>query len=822
MTRQLLLKVVLTLSVFFAAGGLSAQTTAQRTYVITGTAIDSTTQKGLEYATVAVTDTAMKIIAMNATDANGKFSIDVKQGGELIFNIESLGYQPYTKNIKLDGTPTKIDMGSVALSGSIAIKEVVVAAFKPLVRADVDKLIYSVEADPEAKTSTLLEILRKVPQLSVDGEDNVTLNGQSNYKVLVNGKNSSMYNNNFKDIIRSLPANSIKDIEVITNPSTKYESEGIGGIINIITNRRATSGYNGRIGANANDQGSLGTNAYIAAQVGKFNVSASYYINRIRNSDNIYESQRTNKLNPDLMYNNMSSKSTSKGMSQSLSLEASYEIDSLNLITLNTWGYIGSYKNEGISTTSIEDELHNIVQEFRNLSNSTNKYGGISGSLDYQRTFKKPDQTFTISYMLDNNPDKTTSDNSIEEILNYTPYSQRSWNKANGSEHTVQVDYYDPLSQKHHIEVGVKYILRINTSDSEINKLDINTGEWVQDDQRMNNLDYDQHIFGAYGGYLFKLQKFSLKTGFRAEGTINDGTSKMKDGSITFNNKMFNVVPYINLSYMLTQSQTVRLSYTQRLQRPWIWYLNPHVDDTDPLNIRYGNPKLDAVISNSFNANYQMFGPKWSFFMGANAAFANNSITYITTVRPDGVSESTYENIGKDQRYNVNASVQYRLGSRLNASISGNGYYTKLEAPTNDLHNEGFNYSVNGNVSVGLWKEAFFRASGGFSSPYISLQGKGSNWSYHSVGLSQSFLKKKIDVSLNISNPFKKYQSSSGTTGDDTFFQHFMSRQLTRRFSIYIGYRFGKMDTSVKKARRTISNDDRVGGSGGQSSGGGQ
>ncbi|MBK6284168.1 MAG: TonB-dependent receptor [Draconibacterium sp.] len=455
------------------------------------------------------------------------------------------------------------------------IGEVTVAVQKPLIRTEPDKIMYSIETDPESKTSNVLEMLRKVPLLTVDGEDNIQMKGSSNFKILINGKSSAMVSQNPRDVLRSLPANTVRDIEVITDPSSKYEAEGTAGIINIITNKKQLEGFMGRL---------MG--------------------------------------------------------------EASYEIDTFNLISLSYMGHLGQFSSTGENMTSDFDIAQALTRQFENSIQTSNDYGSLSGNIDYQRTFKKPDKTFTVSYRLDNSPRNTDSENGINGILDYPSYRQKTTNDAVGREHTFQLDYYDPFTKVHQFETGIKYILRQNISNSDILRLDYNTNESVRDLTRINDLDYNQYIIGVYLGYVVKLKKISLKTGLRTESTKNDGLFKSASDT-TFTNRMFNLIPYVTLSKNMDKGQNLKLSYTQRLSRPGIWYLNPFYNDIDPLNVNYGNPNLDAEISHTFNFTYGKFTPKYNFNLNLSSAFTNNSITPLTQLQPNGVSITTYENIGK-------------------------------------------------------------------------------------------------------------------------------------------------------------------------------
>jgi hypothetical protein len=263
---------------------------------------------------------------------------------------------------------------------------------------------------------------------------------------------------------------------------------------------------------------------------------------------------RENFLSVTNRYTESQGRNKYSGKYQMIMGEASYEIDTLNLISLSFWGYSGNSSGNGRSVTLDYDLGRTVTRHFENLTKSDNEFGSLSGNIDYQRSFNKPDKTFTVSYKLDNSPQNSYKQNEILGILNYSSYRQKTSNEATGREHTFQLDYYDPLSKTHQMETGIKYILRQNISKSDVFRMDEISGEWVRDLTRINDLDYDQHIIGAYAGYVLKMKKYSLKTGLRAEGTINDGIFKsVKD--TTFTNKMFNFVPYITLSKNLNKGQ---------------------------------------------------------------------------------------------------------------------------------------------------------------------------------------------------------------------------------------------------------------------------
>jgi len=775
---------------------------------VKGVVTDAGSGAPVSYATISV-QSIKGVIKRMPSGADGKFDFLLDSIGKCSLIVQAIGYETIKKDFVIDNKNTKVDLGTLKMKlKPEKLSEVTVMAEKPLVRTEVDKIVYSIETDPESKTSTALEMLRKVPLVTVDGEDNIQVKGSSSFKVLLNGKSSSMLTQNAKDVLRSLPASTIKDIEVITNPSSKYEAEGTGGIINIITTKKQVDGFMGRINTGVDTKGGYNGGLYMASKKKKFGFSLNYNYNRFIQPKNESFTTGANLLSTTDRYTESEGKVNYKGNFNSIMGEASYEIDSLNLVSLSFWGYDSYYKMNGDNLTQDFDINNNLTRKFNNLLNTTGTGGNFSGNIDYQRSYKKPDKTFTISYKLDRIPRTSDNGNEIVGIVNYPSYKQRSGNDAKGEEHTFQLDYYDPLTKKHQIESGVKYILRINTSESDVSRYDDNSQEWIRDNSRNNNLDYDQHIIGAYAGYVLKLKQFSLKTGLRAEATINDGTFKSTTDT-SFTNKMFNLVPYITLSQNLKKGQNVKLSYTQRLSRPSIYYLNPYVNDVDPLNISYGNPNLDAEVSHTFDFSYGKFSQKYSVNISTNAAFTNNTIQQISTMNSSGVKTTTYKNIGKNQRFGTYIYGLWRPNKKTNFNVNLSANYSVLESNDDrNLKNEGLNYSIYSNLRYTIWKNGNLSGYGGYFSPRIMLQGKSGKYWYSGVSLSQEMFKKKLTASVSVNQPFTRRFRYESNQDDPTFTRRSISYSYQRMARFNLSWRFGQMKDQIKKAKRSIKNED--------------
>ena len=810
---------LITLLITLVCSSVMAQQTDR--YQLEGRAVEASTNKGIGYATIALLKADSSIVAAVAADATGAFTIAAKEQGRYMLQISSVGYTTHNREVELVEGKTKL--GKVAMEQGIDISEVVVAVQKPLIVADDEKIAYSVEDDPDSATSQVVDIMRKVPQLSVDAEGNVLLNGQSDYKVLVNGRSSSMMSKNFKSVIESMPAGSVKKIEVITNPSTKYEAEGVGGIINIITNRKVAGGYNGNVNISGSTQYFLNGNAYIAAQAGKFSISASAYMQGIKSRlDHRGDGFREVFDDPTMHLMTSSTGMKYNGRYLGAYFNASYEIDTMNLITLEGGYHNGKNRSNANSKTEIFSIDNDRVMAYDNYLNSHYNYNSYWAAANYQRTFNRQDHTLTVSYEMDLSPDKEERLYDVLNTFNYPTSSRRNLGDNGSFDNTVQIDYFNPINKVHSIEAGTKYIYRRYTNESQTLLRDEATGEFaIAPDYPRSDMNYTQNILALYAGYHVKGKKLSGRVGARMEQAWSDVAVVTEKDKITYDPSLFNVIPYASANYRPNDANTLSLSYTQRLSRPSLWHMNPYRNES-PLNVSYGNPDLDATLAHSVALSWRRFSSSWNISLGTTGSFSNNALSSYSFVE-DGVTHSTYGNIAKRQIYGLNGTIGYRSGVKFNVQLSGQGGYNVIKAPALNLENDGFTYNVSLYASAALWKDATIYCNGYAYRFGVDLENsfKQTYFSY-GLGLRQQLFKKKLTLSFTASNPFNANSKLTQVVQTNTYRSENTSWQTLRQFSFSIGYRFGKSQVNVKSTNRSIQNDDMESGSRGGNSGGGQ
>ncbi|MDP2059661.1 MAG: carboxypeptidase-like regulatory domain-containing protein, partial [Flavobacteriaceae bacterium] len=393
-------------------------------FKVSGLVVDSLSGKSLPFVTIQIQN-GDEIIKRLSSDDSGNFSFVLNSSGKYDLLFHSVGYQQKKTAIISTESSSMLDFGKVALSpSSEQVDEVTVSAIRPLVRNESEKLIYSVETDPESKTGNVLGMLRKVPLVSVDGNDNVQLRGMSGVKFLINGKSSAALDRNTREVLRNMPSNTIKDIEVMTNPSSKYEAEGSAGIINIVTTRRVSDGYNGSVSAGLNTFGQYNGNVNFASKINKFVYSLNAVMNHFEGPVSFSESTRENFFSTTNRYTESNGSNKGFGNWNSFNSEASYEIDTLNLVSVSFNGNLS--ENEGLFLSKLKDfDLsHAATSGYEKTGIFIGDWKNFTGTFDYQKLFNRKDRIFTFSYRYDHGLQDANHNDKYVGLLNFPDYWQ--------------------------------------------------------------------------------------------------------------------------------------------------------------------------------------------------------------------------------------------------------------------------------------------------------------------------------------------------------------------------------------------------------------
>ena len=514
------------------------------------------------------------------------------------------------------------------------------------------------------------------------------------------------------------------------------------------------------------------------------------------------------------------------------------------------FGMYGSNdKNNSDGYTVMYKSNHeDIAYRYRTDNHGKGSWYSMNGNIDYQRTSRKnKERMITLSYKVNTQPQ---TNNSYNTYLDIFPDGQKddlverlrlrnyhSDGKTNTMEQTFQVDYTTPVGKLHTIETGAKYIFRRNSSDNGFYEAAGGSDDYVYNESRSSEYRHLNHILSAYAGYTLKYKDFSFKPGVRYEQTIQRVKYIVGPGE-DFHTNYSDLVPSVSLGMKIGKTQNLRAGYNMRIWRPGIWNLNPYFDNQNPMFISQGNPDLKSEKSHAFDIAYSNFSAKFNINVSLRHSFNNNGIERVSRLitdengeifdgdpghlAPEGALYSTYDNIGKNRDTGLALYLNWNASPNTRIYVNGRGSYRDLKSEAQGLHNYGWNASCHGGIQHTLPLKIRLSLNGGGSTPYISLQGKGSGYQYYSIGVNRSFLKEdRLSLNLYCSNVFEKYRTYSSHTEDTNFMSKSNSRYPSRYVGFSISYRIGELKASVKKTARSISNDDVKGGEGGGNTGGG-
>ena len=615
------------------------------------------------------------------------------------------------------------------------LPEINIVAVKPLIKAEADKTTYSIAEDPDSRTYTLLEMLRKVPLVTVDGEDNVKVNGQSSFKIYMNGRPSNMFSNNPKEVLRSIPASMIKKVEVITDPGARYDAEGVSGILNIVTKGAEFEGYNASINTTVmNLFKSVG--GFATLKYGRLSLSGNYTFSQ-QSSES--ESDYLRTQSEDGAKLRMLSDVDVKYPAHYGSLEGSFEIDTLNLISLSGNLNIGNSNSIWNSHYSRLDKEGEEIYAYNEDMSKKNEWGSASLKADYQRLFKRnKEEMLTLSYQYDYIPndiysvfyDKDKMGNvSLPQLeADYT----RQISHARTHEHTAQLDYVNPFTSTHSIEGGLKLIRRSSTSHATSEVKELDEGVWLPADlQPLVEYRHVQNICSAYAGYGFKYGKWSLNPGIRMEHTWQDVTYKQGEGK-DFNYRVTDWVPSWTSAFRLDDRSLFRLAYNLRLRRPNISYLNPTVF-VSGTSISYGNPGLVSEKHHRLSASYSYYGTKLNVQASVLCTLGKGVIDEYLFIDSANVVNSTYDNLVDVKAAGGNLYLSYNPSPRTSVSLNSMLHYLDLRAQEGnevydtDVRNSGFCGSAFVDFSQKFKYGWRFVLSGGYvrSEPNVGMDSYG-------------------------------------------------------------------------------------------------
>jgi outer membrane receptor protein involved in Fe transport len=811
----------------FLAVACSVVLMAQGNSKISGVVNDSTSNKPVEFATVALIDGTGKAVDGAICDDKGEFIINKVPRGSYKLAISFIGFD--TKTISLKVEDKNVEIGTVTISPTAQVlKEVTVEGQRALIEERVDRTIYNAENDATTRGGDATDVLKRVPMLSVDLDGNVSLRGNQNIMVLINNKPSTIVASSVADALKQIPADQIKTVEVITSPSAKYDAEGSAGIINIVTKKNAIEGMTLNINAGVGTRGSnLGLNGNY--RKGKMGFSLGGWGRSTYNVKGEYENRQsvfipeitdgTNTIPAHTQYTVQSANSRNQGLFGNYNLGWDYDINEKNSLAASVRFGVRNGENR-------QNDLSRYVNDaLTSLSNtvSDDQSNNVDASLTYTHLYKKPQRELSFQGQYSRNNRQNVVENFYLDLDEFFVDNRlKNLNDSYNQEMTIQFDYQTPILDNQMLEFGAKNIMRSAVSDFTTFNASGQGEPYIPstDASRSNNLNYDQNVTAGYLSYTLSLKNgYSFKAGSRYEyATIDAYTRTEADIKIP---SYSIVVPSLNVSKRLSNGKMIKASYNRRIQRPSIRFLNPNKQySSDTINYTIGNPELDPEFTNNYELSYSTFVKGTSLNISGFVRNTNDAIQSIKTRDEDGFIATRYANIGLENAYGVSVFANVMVG---NLTLNGGGdvYYAVLDnnnpVDTLRLKNEGLvmsgRFFGNYDFTKGWGLQFFSFIRGG----QINLQGSQRGFYNYSLAIKKDINEKRGSISLGAENFLQPYFKMENRVESPGISQITVNKMYNMSFRINFSYRIGKMSMDGGSGGR-----QRGGWGGGGNGGGGR
>lgn len=776
---------------------------------ITGVVIDRATGIPLESADVRLTSADdSSFVTGTATDAGGNFLLEVLKPGRFVLNVRMLGYNSTAVNqIILNRRNNEINLDTIRIkSGSEIQTDVIeIEAQKSPIEFSADKKIFNVSEDITVTGGNALDVLKNVPSVQVDVDGNVSLRGSQNVKILVDGKPFGLEGSNRSAVLQQIPANSVESVELMTNPSAKYNPEGISGILNIILKKKTDAGYNGSFTANAGTNDKYSGSVNLNYKTDKINFSGSYNYNNQRNVMT-GSSLRQNFFPGTAEFIEQINTGNMKRLSHLVKAGIDFEIDRKQSIGLNLNYSPRNSSRLGKNENKYTDSLGNINLNFLSNTNEDDAGKNFDASINYNLKFKNPKNTLYGEVSYSRGTDEETS--STEEVyfipVNNTPDKYKNIQNEIENQTNLQLDYVNSPGKNIKIETGYKSIFRKNNDDINFLNYDYLTNSYINNVNISNNFIYSENIHALYAIFTDKIKDFSFSAGGRIEQTSTKG--ELVTGNKNFDKSYFGFFPSASISQKLSLSQELQLTYSRRINRPDSRTLNPFPDVSDPLNIRIGNPDLKPEYTNSFELSYINY---FKFATVTPSVFyrkTDDEISRYRIVTDSNISITTFENLNSSKSYGLDFIVNSQILKWWNVNGNLSFYRSEVNASniSANLVNETDSWSARVSSAMNIPDLFDLQLTYFYSGKRISANGSVEPIQSLDAAVKKEFFNRRMSIGFRISDLFNTMKFRI-LTGDDRYTQVSERRRNSRTAFVTFTYNIGS--TEKGKDRRGKKNE---------------
>lgn len=802
------MRYFLTLLILIILSNTSFAQTGSGKGKISGNVIDATTKEPIDFATITIFKPGTKTVVNGiSSDAKGNFTVTGLANGIYKVAIDFIGYKEKVfETVTINAASPAINLGTILLVSTVdQLQSVTVTAKTPIIENKIDKTVYNTVNDLTAQNGVALDVLKKVPMVSVDIDGNVELQGSGSVRFLINGKPSSIFGASLADALQSIPASQIKSVEVITSPGAKYDANGTGGIINIVLKDNKLQGINGSVNLSAGtrlENGSVNLNV----KKGNFGVGVFFSGNKQLNTVTKSSLDRISYNNTRDTINSLLQDGSNpiKRGSYQTGINLNWSITPKDEITA-TVGYNHFNNNSNGSTSQQQQYLLAssgiLLSDIRSTRNSVSNFSANSTdiSVGYKKSFKKEGHELDFLYNSSfGNNTVNAAQNSVYLNGNYPPTGLQSFNPGKENETELSLNYTLPVSKKLTIESGAKMIIDDLNNNVITDTLTTN-GLYVNNASQTYGFNYKRNVYSAYLSASFSLFEDFItgKAGIRYErtGKVANFSGAEIAGYNTF-------APSFTLQHKLGDSQSIKLSYTYRIERPDYGDLNPFYNISDPHNISTGNPLLKPEIGNNFELGYSK-----NFKNGANIYFAGyfrrntddmqQFTTYYDVLNINGTD---YSAVSLTQRFNL--GTQTSIGASLFASVPITEKFnlrTNIQAGNRNNVSPGlasvsaFAYRANLNASYQFGNNLLAEVFGNYNSSQKNLRSTRPSVFNYSLAVRKQFLNKNASIGITAANPFNRYLTQKQTSFGPNFNQTNLRLVPVQSFGLTLSYKFGKL-----------------------------
>ncbi|MFD1552505.1 TonB-dependent receptor [Putridiphycobacter roseus] len=783
-------KVIFVICFLFASGQLAAQN-----ITIRGTVFDAKSNEAVPFASIAAIDNATaEVIVGTTSKLDGSFELKLDSIGFYV-EVRFVGYA--TKKItSFNSVEGQIELGKLLLEkSSLSLNEVEIVAEKSTVEFKLDKRVFNVGSDISSSGMGALEVLNNVPSVNVDIEGAISLRGNSGVQILINGK-PSVLTDEGSNALGTITADMIESVEVITNPSAKYEAEGSAGIINIIIKKQEKKALNGSISLNTGYPNNHSVGLSLNQRTEKFNLFAQLgagYRTRPYNSHTINQSLVDNSLVESL------GEEFKNENFYNVILGTDFYINDLNVITLT-----GNFAYEIESEESAYDfTLSNgdgqIESEYQRAGITTATNPKYQFDLQYAKEFKnnKDHQLLLSTTGHFFGKDQASAFENVLNVGSFLPSDQKIETDFHQADYAFKLDYTNPISKKFTYEGGGLY--EINDIGNDYKVFDNESDSWVESIDLSNNFLYIQKVLGVYSTGSIQLDKWGFKAGLRLENT--DLETALTTTNEYHSSNYTNLFPSAHVSYKISKRYSMQAGYSKRISRPRMWDLNPFFNIQNSYSIKKGNPNLAPEYSDSYELTSIFILDKLSLNASLYFLHTENVMEQVTYFE-DNISTTTPENIGVRDQTGLEFNAKYKPFKWFTLSGDFNyGYFNRVgtfESQVFDFNGDKWSSKMTGKFKVS--KTIDFELTGNYQSTYKTVQGITSGFLYGNLGLRKKLWKGKGVLNFTVQDIFASRVRESTVSQTDFYYYSIGSRG--RFFTLGFSYSFGKGEAMTYSGSR--------------------